>query len=218
MVKYKCIKAECPICKLTGSIQLFLNKQNEVRYARTRHYSHIDKDSKKPQFTYCKIQDSQALQTLLLNKGISLSTEEVTAGQVGQGKQRLTLDPQLRGCASVQQTGQRASSSVRIEHQPPKYLENIDLNIEEYRNFLLSKFSRSYALQQLNNIMKHSDCLKNPQGLSSFSASNRGNILKAMVNLAKFLGTYEDYKAKLKQHGIHWVNNDNSFNSFLRNC
>jgi hypothetical protein len=37
-----------------------------------------------------------------------------------------------------------------------------------------------------------------------------------MVNLAKFLGTYEDYKAKLKQHGIHWVNNDNSFNSFLR--
>ena len=120
MVKYKCIKAECPICKVTGSIQLFLNKQNQVRYARTRHYSHLDKDSKKPQFTYCKIQDLQALQTLLSDKGISLSTEEVTAGQVGQGKQRLTLDPQLRGCATIQQTGQWASSSVRIEHQPPK--------------------------------------------------------------------------------------------------
>ena len=40
--------------------------------------------------------------------------------------------------------------------------------------------------------------------------------MKAIVNLAKFLGIYEDYKAKLKQHGIHWVNNDNSFNSFLR--
>ena len=104
----------------------------------------------------------------------------------------------------------------RIEHQPPKYLGNIDLNLEEYRNFLLSKFSRSYALQQFNNVMKHYDCLKNPQGLSAFSASNRGNILKAIVNLAKFLGIYEDYKAKLKQHGIHWVNNDNSFNSFLR--
>ena len=36
------------------------------------------------------------------------------------------------------------------------------------------------------------------------------------MNLAKFLGTYEDYKAKLKQHGIQWANNDNSFNSFLR--
>ena len=118
MGKIKCLKLECPICKQIGSIQLFLNKQNEVRYARTRHYSHIDKDSKKPQFTYCKIQDLQALQTLLLNKGISLSTEEVTAGQVGHGRGFVSLDPQLRGCASVQQTGQRASSSVRIEHQP----------------------------------------------------------------------------------------------------
>ena len=89
----------------------------EVKYARTRHYSHLDKDSKKPQFTYCKIQDLQALQTLLLNKGISLNTEEVTAGQVGQSQGLKTLDPQLRGCALTQQTGQRASSSVRIEHQ-----------------------------------------------------------------------------------------------------
>jgi hypothetical protein len=63
---------------------------------------------------------------------------------------------------------------------------------------------------------KHYECLKNPQKLNEISVSNRGNILKTMVNLAKFLGTYEDYKAKLKQHGIHWTNNYNSFNSFLR--
>ena len=104
----------------------------------------------------------------------------------------------------------------RIEHQPPKYLENIDLNLEEYRKFLLGKFCRSYALQQFNNTLKHYDCLKDPQKLNLLPVSNRSNSLKAMVNLAKFLGTYEDYKAKLKQHGIHWVNNDNSFNSFLR--
>jgi hypothetical protein len=119
-MKIKCVKAECPICNVAGSIQLFMNRNGEVRYARTRHYSHIDKDSKKPQFTYCKIQDLQALQTLLLNKGISLSTEEVTAGQVGQALGFESLDPQLRGCAPIQQTGQWASSSVRIEHQPPK--------------------------------------------------------------------------------------------------
>jgi hypothetical protein len=63
---------------------------------------------------------------------------------------------------------------------------------------------------------KHYDCLENPQKLNEIPVSNRSNILKTMVNLAKFLGTYENYKAKLKQHGIHWVNNDNSFNSFLR--
>jgi hypothetical protein len=110
----------------------------------------------------------------------------------------------------------RLSPKPRIEHQPPKYLENIDLNIEEYRKFLLRKFCRSYAFQQLNNTLKHYDCLKDPQKLNLLPVSNRSNILKTMVNLAKFLGTYEDYKAKLKQHGIHWTNNDNSFNSFLR--
>ena len=117
-MKIKCVKAECPICKITGSIQLFINKQNEVRYARTRHYSHLDKDSKKPQFTYCKIEDLEALKTLIESQGVSLSTDKVTAGQVGHGRGFVSLDPQLRGCAIVQQTGQWASSSVRIEHQP----------------------------------------------------------------------------------------------------
>ena len=64
--------------------------------------------------------------------------------------------------------------------------------------------------------MKHYDCLHNPQRLNEISVSNRGNILKTMVNLAKFLGIYEDYKAKLKQFGIHWINNEDSFSSFLR--
>jgi hypothetical protein len=63
---------------------------------------------------------------------------------------------------------------------------------------------------------KHYECLDNPQKLNEIPVSNRGNILKTMVNLAKFLGVYEDYKAKLKQHGIHWINCDDSFSSFLR--
>jgi intergrase/recombinase len=37
-----------------------------------------------------------------------------------------------------------------------------------------------------------------------------------MVNLSKFLGIHEEYKLKLKNHGIKWINNDDSFNSFLR--
>jgi hypothetical protein len=120
MVKYKCIKAECPICKVVGSIQLFLNRSGEVRYARTRHYSYLDKDSKKPQFTYCKIENLDALKTLLLQQGISLNTGKVTAGQVGQAIGFGNLDPQLRGCATNQQNKPWASSSVRTEHQPPK--------------------------------------------------------------------------------------------------
>ena len=62
-MKIKFIKAECPICKVTGSIQLFFNKDGNLRYARTRHFNHIDKDSRKPQFTYCKIEDLVTLQS-----------------------------------------------------------------------------------------------------------------------------------------------------------
>ena len=212
-MKIKCVKAECPICNLIGSIQLFMNRSGEVRYARTRHYSHIDKDSKKPQFTYCKIEDLEALKTLLLQQGISLNNT-VTAGQVGQDMGFATIDPQLRGCAPVSPTKPRASSSVRIEHQPPKFPSYIDP--QKYREYLNANFCHSYAKQQYNNTIKHHDCLETPQKLSQIPASNRANILKAMVNIAKFLGKYEDYKARLKQYGIKWVNGEDSFSSFLR--
>jgi len=53
------------MCHITGSIQLFLNKQNEVRYARVRHYLRLDPTTKKPQFEYYKIEDLEALKTLL---------------------------------------------------------------------------------------------------------------------------------------------------------
>ena len=50
--------------------------------------------------------------TLIESQGISLTTEKATAGQVDHGRQCLTLDPQLRGCALVQQNKHWASSSV----------------------------------------------------------------------------------------------------------
>ena len=119
-LKYKCFKSECPVCHNTGSIQLFLNAKLEVRYARTRHYSTISKDSSKPQFTYCRIENLSELKTLLSKQNISLTTVSTTPGQVGQALGFVSLDPQLGGCATNRQTGHWASSSVRIEHQPPK--------------------------------------------------------------------------------------------------
>ena len=119
MVKYKCFKAECPICKVSGSIQLFLNRNNQVRYARTRHYSHIEKDSKKPRFTYCKIADSEALKTLLSNKNISLTTDKATSGQKGQRSTAGIHDHKLRDSRLISKI-MGAGSSVRIEHHPPK--------------------------------------------------------------------------------------------------
>jgi hypothetical protein len=118
-MKYKCFKAECPICKATGSIQLFINRNNQVRYARTRHYSHIDKVSKKPRFTYCKITDREALKTLLSNKNISLTTDSPKNGQKGQNLAVEIHDLEIHDSRLVFRT-EGAGSSVRIEHHPPK--------------------------------------------------------------------------------------------------
>ena len=92
-MKIRCLKAECPSCKQSGSIQLFLNKNGEVGYARTRHYSHLDKDTKKPQFTYCKIEDLEALKTLLSQQGVSLSA---VVSQIGQGQSRSIHDLKVK--------------------------------------------------------------------------------------------------------------------------
>lgn len=121
-MKIKCVREECPICHNTGSIQLFMNKKGEVRYARTRHYRYLDKDSKKPQFSYCKINDLDSLKTLLSDKLITLSKDTAPGqvGQFGQVKGFVNLDHQRGGCATKQQNKAWASSSVRIGQSTAK--------------------------------------------------------------------------------------------------
>jgi hypothetical protein len=118
MVKYRCVKMECPVCHIIGSAQLFLNKKNEVRYARIRHYTGLN-EFKKPQFTYHKIEDLETLKTLLQNKGFQFATEAKTSRSQGQGVGLKTHDPHLRSSSFICQK-KRAGSSARIEHHPPK--------------------------------------------------------------------------------------------------
>ena len=101
-MKIKCIKAECPQCHIVGSIQLFLNKQNEVKYARTRHYVKLDPITKKPQFEYHKVEDLEALKTLLKSQSISLSTDKAKIGQVGQSQERKIHDLKLNNSSLVE--------------------------------------------------------------------------------------------------------------------
>jgi intergrase/recombinase len=190
-----------------------MNRLGQIRYARTRHYSHIDKVSRKPQFTYHKLENLEALKTLLSKQGIQLNTNNTSSGQTGQVN---NIDLKL-GNSSLKTGIEGAGSSARIEHHPPKKgCKDQFEDMAEYRDFLLSKFSRSYALQCFNNGIKYYNFLEDPHGISALPTSIKGNILKAMVNLAKYKGIYEEYKTKLKNHDIKWINNDDSFSSFLR--
>jgi hypothetical protein len=117
-VKYKCFKVECPVCGEFGSLQLFLNRENRIAYARVRHYRG------KGKYTYCKIEKTQ-LETLLNSDNIQYpkpNIETPSQGQKGQpGQEALfeTHDPQLRSSSPIPQK-QWAGSSARIEHHPPK--------------------------------------------------------------------------------------------------
>jgi hypothetical protein len=207
-VKYKCYKAKCPVCGNTRSLQLFINNTGRITYSRVRHYQG------KGKYTYCKIEKTQ-LETL---KCQSIQLPSVLdQDQTGQEVRFELHDPQLRSSSSIHQN-KWAGSSARIEHHPPKASKNNDpqINWEKYGEFLLSKFSRSYALQVLNNGLRHFDCLENPNNISAVPVTTRSNVLKAMVNLSKYLGTYETYKTKLRNNGVKWANTDDSFNSFLR--
>jgi hypothetical protein len=77
MVRYKCFKTQCPKCGNTGSLQLFINRENRITYARVRHYKG------KGKFTYCKLENRETLKTLL-------------NGQHGQGKTAKNIDPKQK--------------------------------------------------------------------------------------------------------------------------
>ena|SRR5665647_842191 len=83
-MKIKCVRKFLCECKNVGLAQLFLNNSGSIRYARVRHYAYNDAATHKPQFTYCKIEHSESLKTLLKTQGISLTTGKATSGQIGQ--------------------------------------------------------------------------------------------------------------------------------------
>ncbi len=106
-------------------------------------------------------------------------------------------------------------SLVWLGHQPPTLnLNNFDLN--KYREFLFGKYARQYARLQYGYVKKYGFMLESPNEIEQLPVSIKSNVLKSLVNLAKFLGRYESFKSQLKNYGIRWANGDNSFNAFLR--
>ena len=123
MVKIKCVKMEkCPICGEKGNIQVFFNKQNKIKYARVRHYNGLS-ESKKPQFTYCKLEDLQQLKTLL----ISLNFQSPTAQPKNLG-QKTTED--FHDHTSVSLLSGQPDSSLKLKMAGPMGFEPMTFSLE----------------------------------------------------------------------------------------
>jgi hypothetical protein len=98
-MKIKCVKTEkCPICGEGGSIQVFFNKQNKIKYARVRHYTGLN-EAKKPQFSYCKLEDLNQLETFLIS--LNFQFPQAQPKQLGHKVTQDSHDPRsitvLRG-------------------------------------------------------------------------------------------------------------------------
>ncbi len=83
-----------------------------------------------------------------------------------------------------------------------------------YKDFLNRKYNKQYSVALFNNSKRFYGCYLNPSGIMSIPASTRSNVLKALIALSKYQGTYLGFKEKLRQYGIKWVRPDN-FSVFL---
>jgi intergrase/recombinase len=100
-------------------------------------------------------------------------------------------------------------SPAWLGHQPPTIIK-----WSEYKEYLAKKYGNQYVSMQYSYAIKYIDCLENPSKILEVPTSIKGNILKALICLSKYLGIYLEFKDALKQHGIKWTT-ATSFDSFI---
>ena len=113
-MKIKCLRFECEVCIKSASIQVFYNKSGTVKYAIATHYK--GQLNGKPQFEYHQL--SLAYIQRKLNEMPKETYPNITnkRGHIGQ-KANIDID---KAESSTILRNSWASSSVRIERQPPK--------------------------------------------------------------------------------------------------
>jgi hypothetical protein len=77
-----------------------------------------------------------------------------------------------------------------LGHKPPTQ------DLTNYREYLNSKFSIQYARLQYGYIVKYGSLMDNPSEINNIPLGIRSNVLKSLINLSKYLGKYESFKAR----------------------
>ncbi len=101
------VKIQCQVCNEIG----YLQKLGKTYY-RIRHYAGLDANTKKSKFTYHP-QSKEYIESLHIDLSTKVNDKPID---------HLTtdIDLKLNANESFNQIDSRASSSARIEHQPPK--------------------------------------------------------------------------------------------------
>ena len=91
-----------------------------------------------------------------------------------------------------------------------------EINWGDFRDWASRKYAQSYAPTVICYAKKYQHLMVgNLAELEAFSDSKRNSVLKALLSLSRYLGTYGEFKAKMKAHGIAW-SRTSSVDAFLR--
>jgi intergrase/recombinase len=88
----------------------------------------------------------------------------------------------------------------------PKAPKSIDWS--KYKEYLLSKYARSYALQLFEYSRKYFPLVNDVNSILLAKSTIRNNVINALTALSRFLGNYNSFMAEMKAHGIKRVRAD----------
>lgn len=162
-------------------------------YARVRHYKALIDG--KPKFEYHR-------------NSIQYITEKLKSLDP---KDPNTTDPKsLKSSSNNQNKSGRSPAWLR--HRPPTPLY---IDWSKFREYISTKYSASWSKDIWCYSMKYSNFLENVKEIESLPVTIKSNVIKSLVVLSKFLGTYNEFKDKLKTFGIK-AKKQTAFDSFVR--
>ena len=92
---------------------------------------------------------------------------------------------------------------------------SLAIDWEGFREYCGQKYSESWGKRVVRYAERYEGLLLDPTGLERLTDGLRGNVLKSLTALSKFLGCYGGFKAQVKAAGIKW-SKSSSVDSFLR--
>jgi intergrase/recombinase len=104
----------------------------------------------------------------------------------------------------------RACSNIDLNHETT-------LNLDEFDHWVKSKYAESYHRTIMCYVKRYYKFVfsDNLRDLDLLPQSIKNNCIKSLTILSKYLGVYDNFASKLKNHGIK-LSSPSTFNAFLR--
>ena len=141
------------------------------------------------------------------------SPQTMTGG--GYRRPKIVPFTRLVGRAGFEPATFCTSSELSLSEREPSLRETC-IDWDQFREWAFRKYADSYAPTVICYAKKYRHLMfGNLAELEAFSDSKRNSVLKALISLSKYSGTYRAFKARQKAHGLGW-SRTSSVDAFLR--